>query len=78
MILTIIYTFIIKILIAAGDRDIGPDKGDLKDYIGFVRQNMEDFFYFEYGGRYWFSLDSNPYLLSNSASKDRRKAQRNW
>ena len=68
----------IPILIAAGDRDIGPDKGHDEDWSGFEKQTMESYFYFEFGARYWIVVDSNVYQLNNTQAVKHRDAQDAW
>ena len=68
----------IPILIAAGDRDLGPDQANEVDWRGFEKQTMSSYFNFEFGGRYWMSVDTNAFNLQNDYAMWKRKYEIEW
>jgi len=68
----------IPILISAGDRDLGPDRAVEVDWRGFEKQSMNTYFNFEFGGRYWMSVDTNAFNLENDYAKWKRKYEMEW
>ena len=68
----------IPVLVGPGNRDLGNDKVKDEDFDAFEKQAMQIYFYFEFGGRYFMTIDTQVYKMTNGNAVNKREKQDAW
>ena len=68
----------IYVSIFSGNRDIGNDNVTKTSFSAFEASAMQLYFYFEFGGRYWFNIDTQCYKLDTEDALKQRAKQDDW
>ena len=61
-----------------GNHDVGYQITDRASWIGYEKQFMQTYYYFQVGKRYFICLDSEVYKQSGDAAVELRNEQNTW